>query len=86
MMEYRVSRSVRWSVGRASVTLTDGKGKIRTLHYPEAAFWDLLSRGYSFAKVVSMTAHIASLDEAAAHGLLCSTLEEWTASGFLERI
>ena len=86
MTSYRVRSAVRWSVGRVTVTLADGTGKVRTLGYPEAAVWDLVSRGYRFPKVVSMMTHIASLDETATRALVCSTLEDWAESGFLERV
>ncbi len=85
MTTYRVGPRVQWSVGRVTVTLTDGSGRVRTLQYPEAAVWDLVSRAYPFAKVVSMTAHIAALDEIAASALVRAALEEWAESGFLEK-
>jgi len=86
MTDYRVGRGVRWSVGRVTLTLADAKGNVRTLRYPEAAVFDLVSRGRPFAKVVSLTAHILSLDAAGAEALVRSTLEEWADGGFLERV
>jgi hypothetical protein len=85
MTHYRVSPGVRWCVERVSVIVTDGKGQMLTLVYPEAAVWDLFSRGYPFSRVVSMTAHIASLDPDAADALVRTTVEEWAARGFVER-
>lgn len=86
MTDYRVGRGVRWSVERVTLTLVDAKGNVHTLRYPEAAVFDLLSRGHPFEKVVSLTAHIASLDAAGADALVRSTLEEWADGGFVERV
>jgi hypothetical protein len=46
--------------------------------------WDLLSRGYPFAKVVSMITHIAGLDPSAADALVRGAIEDWARDGFVE--
>ena len=84
MRKYKLSPGVRWVVERFSVTLTDGQGTVRTLRYPEAAVWDLLSRGYAFEKVVSMITHIAAVDASTADSLVRATVDDWAQAGFIE--
>lgn len=84
MTKYRLSPGVRWVVERFTVTLTDGQGQVRSLAYPEAAIWDLLSRGYTFDKVVPMIAHIAARDAATAEALVRTTLQDWVGAGLIE--
>jgi hypothetical protein len=83
MSAYRVSPSVVWSVGRVNLTVSDGRGAVRTLEYPEAAVWDLISRGYAFDAVVELTRHIACLDPAPAAAVVRSAIEQWLAAGLL---
>jgi hypothetical protein len=85
MTRYCLAPGVRWHVGPTSLTLTDGKGRVRTLGYPEAAVWDLVSRGYALDKVVPMMTHIAALEEDGARRLVASSLEAWHEDGFLLR-
>jgi hypothetical protein len=84
MSTYKLAPNVRWVVDRFTVRLTDGRGAVRTLNYPEAAIWDLLSRGYPFVKVVPMTAHIAGLDPSSADALVRRSIEDWAEGGFVE--
>jgi hypothetical protein len=83
MSTLRVADGVGWSVGRASLILTDGKGHVRTLRYPEAAVWDLFCRGYAFDKVVALTKHIAGLEPAGAEQLVRTCIETWCAAELL---
>ena len=85
MTQYRVSPNVRWVVDRYTVTVTDGRGTMRTLNYPEAAVWDLFTRGTQYDKVVAMVGHVASLDAAASEQVVRDSIDDWTHSGFLER-
>lgn len=84
MSNYRLSANVRWVVDRFTVRLTSANGASLTLHYPEAAVWDLLSRGHPFVKVVSMITHIAGLDQSAADVLVRRAIEDWARGGFVE--
>lgn len=84
MSTYRLCPDVRWVVDRFTVRLTGANDASLTLHYPEAAVWDLLSRGYPFAKVVSMITHIAGLDQSAADVLVRRAIGDWARSGFVE--
>ena len=84
MKTYHVSRAVVWSVGRTNLTLSDGRGHVHTLEYPEAAVWDLLTRGYRFDDVVRLTGHIGSLPPADADALVRSALARWCDAGLVE--
>ena len=84
LTSYRPGRSIRWVVNPTSLTLTDGT-HVHRLEYPDAAIWDLLTRGYAFKKIVSMMTHIASLDETAAESLVRARLSAWMATGLVER-
>ena len=86
MSAYKLRPGVRWVVERFGIVLTDGSGVARTLPYPQAAIWDLFSRGYAFEKTVSMMCHIAEIDEAGADGLVRAAVAEWLAGGLLEQV
>jgi hypothetical protein len=62
-----------------------GTGTTRSLRYPEAALWDLLSRGYSYERTLSLLCAIASLAPEAAERLLLDSLAAWVEVGFLVR-
>src|SRR5207247_9849736 len=85
MSTYRLNPRVRWVVERYGIVLTDSGGRVRTLEYPEAAVWDLFSRGYAFDKTVTMVSHIAALDTSAADSLVRAAVDDWVAGGFLEQ-
>lgn len=85
MSDYRLAPGVHWMVERYSIAVTRPHATRLTLPYPAAAVWDLFSRGYPFARVVSMVEHIASIEPAAADRLVRSLLEQWVEEGFVER-
>lgn len=85
MMTYRKAAGVKWAVGRFDITLTNHAGAARRLRYPQAAIWDLASRGYAFDRIVSMMTHIASIDADAADVVVRQSLDDLAESGFLER-
>ena len=84
MNSYRLGPGVRWVVERFAVTVTDGRRTVLTLHYPEAAIWDLLSRGYAFDAVVDLIRHIAAMPAEQAAPLVRTTIDAWRAAGLLE--
>lgn len=84
MSAYRLSPTVRWAVERFTLRLTDARGQVAILGYPDAAIWDLLSRGYPYPKVVSMMTHIAGLDEGEASSAVRSAISAWVKGGFLQ--
>jgi hypothetical protein len=83
MTRYTLAPDLRWAVERLSVTLTDKSGQVRSIQYPQAGIWDLVSRGYPFDRVVSLTAHIAGCDAAGADRLVRDTLDEWARAGWI---
>ncbi len=83
---YRLAQGVRWVVGPAGLTVVTAAGHQHVLGYPEAAVWDLFSRPYAFAKVVSMTGHIADLRPAEAEAFVHDTLSTWVRQGLVEPV
>lgn len=83
---YRVGPNVGWVVETGGLLLSDGREEPHWLPYPQAAIWDLISQGYSTAKVCSMLMHIAALDSATAEPLLRESLEAWTQQGLLTKV
>ncbi len=82
---YRPEPGVRWAVEVDGILLLDGAGTVERLNYPDAALWDLLSRGYRHEKLVELMTYITSLDEAAVRGLVADRLEKWTARAVLRK-
>lgn len=80
---YRLAPGVRWSVETEGLLVSDGKGAVYRLEYPEAAIWDLASRGYLLPKIVQMMCHIAGCDEARAQKQVLSSLARWKQAGLL---
>ncbi|MFQ5603679.1 MAG: hypothetical protein ACE5HS_10465 [bacterium] len=83
--KFKVAPEVRWVVERRGLLLVKGSQKHLHIEYPQAAVWDLVSRGYRLPVAVRMLAHIATLDEPDAERLLLESLHEWFAMGFLVR-
>lgn len=84
MSRYRMAAGVRWQVGHTTVTVTDGRGRVRVLVHPEAAVWDLVSRGYAFEKVVRTMQHIAAVDPSTSTGIVREALTSWSGAGLVE--
>ena len=82
---YRLRPEVTWTVETQDILVRAGKGSTHRVPYPEAALWDLISRGYRLDKVVPMMGHIASLEAETARQLVLDTLEQWTACGFFSK-
>jgi len=81
---WRVAPGVWWAVETDGIVLGGpGAGSARALAYPEAAVWDLLSRGYRMEKVASMMEGIASLPPAAAKRIVAACLRTWVGAGVL---
>ena len=63
--------------------LTNGRGIIKEIKYPEAAVWDLISRSYTQEKVVKMLTYIVSCNQLEANKIVKAALETWVKDGFL---
>jgi len=75
---------VGWVVETARIVVVHrGTGAAHSLEYPEAAVWDLLSRGYSCERTISMLCAIASLEPRAAEQCVLAAIESWAGSGIL---
>lgn len=84
--QVRSAEGVAWAVDRGGLwLLCEASGASQWLAYPEAAVWDLLSRGLSFERTVSLLGPIASLGSDEAERLVRRCIEAWTEAGFLAR-
>lgn len=85
MTTYHVTRGTHWSVGRTSLTVSDGQGGVWTFVHPEAALWDLLSRGTRFDAAVELMRHIASMSADESSAFVGAAIEAWHDAGLLEQ-
>jgi hypothetical protein len=84
MSEYRAAEQIRWAVEAAGVVLINGAtGAATSLSYPEAAIWDLITRGDSSEKIAAKLCAIAGLEPVAARKFVLDTVEAWRKAGFL---
>jgi len=79
---YTLSPGIGWSVERTGLLVTGGE-QPRFLPYPDAALWDLISRGYRYEQVVEMMCHITSLAKRDSVRLIDRLLDEWLGLGLL---
>jgi hypothetical protein len=84
MTTYRVASGTSWSVGRTNLTVSDGRGAVWTFVHPEAALWDLLSRGTKFDAAVELMRHIASMNGEESAAFVRAAIEAWHEAGLLE--
>lgn len=56
-----------------------------TLHYPEAAVWDLASQGYNFWSVTDLMTKIASITPDDANQIVSNCMDDLTRKGFLQK-
>lgn len=83
---YRCAPHVSWTVERNGLLLLNaGNAKGCPLGYPQAALWDLLSRGNSYRQVVSKMRAIALLSAEATERFIADTMESWVEAGLLLR-
>ena len=81
---YHCAPGIGWSVEIRNIILINKlTGSVCNLSYPEAAVWDLISRGYSFDKLVGMLSVISAKDSAEAKRFIVQTVDDLTEEGFL---
>jgi hypothetical protein len=84
VMKFRCPGEVNWVVAEGGLHLIHiRKGDRLTLAYPQAAVWDLISRGYTVERTATMVAMIAGLEETSARKLVRECLDNWVQLGFL---
>jgi len=83
MSGYRAAEQVRWAVEAGGIVVIDHKGEATTLGYPQAAIWDLLTRGESEERACAKLCAIASLDREAAQALMLDTVSTLREAGLL---
>ena len=81
---YQCAPHTKWAVDiRGILLMNEESGTVCLLLYPQAAIWDVISRGYSYAQTVRMVCAITSLQADEVEKLLVKSLEAWTRAGFL---
>ncbi|MDR1489918.1 MAG: hypothetical protein LBS65_05450 [Desulfovibrio sp.] len=81
----RCAGHVTWVVEPHCVVLFDSTRNLRhELAYPEAAVWDLITRGRSEETIRSMLELIAGIGPREARELVGSRLDLWAEEGWLE--
>lgn len=81
---YRLAVDVQWAVRQKGVVVFLGSGgPAWHFDYPQAAVWDLLTRGYRHPRMVRLLCAIAALDEEGAERLLRESVEQWHEAGLL---
>ena len=81
---YRITDTVRWTVSRRGIQLLDASSrKGAHLAYPEAAIWDLMSRGQGEEEMARKVSLIAGVSQTRACELISATLKDWIENGFL---
>jgi len=84
MAQFRLAPQVEWCVEPWGLMVVDRQsGTTRSLHYPCAAVWDLVSRGCSIGRMARMVGAIAGVEPPQAEGLIVDIVEEWVGSGLL---
>ncbi|MBI5084847.1 MAG: hypothetical protein HZB13_09655, partial [Acidobacteria bacterium] len=75
-----------WTVEQQGIAVfAPGVERPLRLSYPEAAVWELLTRGQSSDVTAGKLRAIAHLDESGAEGLVRRQLKAWLAAGLIQR-
>jgi hypothetical protein len=81
----RCAEQVAWVVEPHGIVLIHlARGRRLELSYPEAAVWDLASRGRSEETIRFLLGLIAGIGPREARTLVDSCLDQWLAEGWLE--
>lgn len=83
--DYICAPGLQWSVESWGILLIIAERNVsRSFKYPEAAVWDLLTRGFDVAHMASMIYYIGGLpDKIAAAEYVSSRLRAWQEEGLL---
>ncbi len=75
---------IKWSIESRGIFLINTVSKkSQFLDYPQAALWDLLSRGYPYDQIITMLSAILSKDKEGVKTIVQISIEEWLQNGFL---
>lgn len=84
IQRYHCPDHVGWSVEIDTIRIINQRsGAVCLLGYPEAAVWDLISRGYAYDDLVRLLGVIASFDLSEAKQLVLRTVKDLAGKGFL---
>ena len=84
MSDLRPAADVAWTVETGGIALWRTGALPTFLPYPEAAAWDLVSRGVSRARTIRLLAAIWATGEEDAERRLLAMLDLWRHRGFVE--
>ena len=83
-MIVRVNPDLTWTIETRGLALhAPGEGSTRTLPYPAAALWDLITRGGRSAWIWESFAAIAGVELETARRLAATLIDEWIEYGWL---
>lgn len=81
---YSCHPEVSWVVENQGLILIHHElEKSLTLHYPEAAVWDLSSQGYNYLRITELMTKIASITTDEANEIVRNCMEVLARKGFL---
>jgi hypothetical protein len=83
--EVQVPTYVMWVVERTGIRLVSLEGGEDWIGYPEAALWELLTRGVSRAYALRVFGAVAGTGPAGAEASVREWLGRWVEAGFLWR-
>jgi hypothetical protein len=82
---YRCSPAIVWVRDAGQILLVDREAEQSwSLHDAEAVIWDLLTVGYSYAKIVQMLSLTLSLSVEQANHTLSNVLRNWRDAGIVQ--
>ena len=76
---------IKWLIEADGVQVWNTHGDPYFIAYPEAAFWDLMVRDYSYAEIVEMLSYILLMEDKQVQTFLSETLRQWECEGLLLR-
>ncbi|MCG8461148.1 MAG: hypothetical protein MI919_33095 [Holophagales bacterium] len=81
----RCAPDIAWQAESDGIRLVAAdRARMLELAYPEAALWDLISRGVAGQRAITMMMHIGGFpDEAAASAFIARLVQEWQGLGLL---
>ena len=87
MVLYTCQEDIGWVVEVKHIILIQSEtGSTWTLSYPDATIWDLLTRNYSFDRIVYLLATVTSIDLELAEQMVLGKLDEWLKVGILTSV
>ncbi len=75
---------IKWAVGENKIFIIDlKKCRSEVIEYPEVAFFDLLTKEYSFNEIVEQVCDIFLYEKIEGESLLINSIQSWIESGIV---